>query len=94
GTAQAAPVGTELANLIDREVRQIVADCDAKAREIIKAHKQVIEELSVVLLDKETILGPELLARFKEAQVLHRQEAKGEKEGAVANGSNTAQSGS
>ncbi len=94
GTAQAAPVGTELANLIDREVRQIVADCDAKAREIIKAHKQVIEELSVVLLDKETILGPELLARFKEAQVLHRQEAKEEKEGAAANGSDPAQSGS
>lgn len=64
-------VGSELANEIDRERRKIVADSDKQCREIIGQYRQVIEDLAVVLLAKDTILGPDFLKLFKESRDKH-----------------------
>lgn len=59
-------VGPTLANAIDEETRAIINDCEAKARSILEEHRQAIEALCTVLVEKETLLGAELTSRFEE----------------------------
>lgn len=61
-------LGIELANAIDKEIRDIVAACDKEARSILEKHRHFIEAMAVELSERETILGPELTARFVAAQ--------------------------
>ena len=69
-------VGSELANEIDRERRKVVSDCDKQCREIIEQYRKVIEDLAVVLLAKDTILGPDFLKLFTESKAKHVDAAK------------------
>ena len=52
---------------IDKEVRSIVMDCYAKAKEIITAHKDVLYRSADLLMEKEKISGEEFDALFSEA---------------------------
>ncbi|MBX9939944.1 MAG: AAA family ATPase [Candidatus Obscuribacterales bacterium] len=61
-------LGIELANAIDKEIRDIVAACDKEARSILEKHRHFIEAMALELSERETILGPELTARFEAAQ--------------------------
>ncbi|OPZ91951.1 MAG: ATP-dependent zinc metalloprotease FtsH [bacterium ADurb.Bin425] len=67
GSAQ-NQLGIELANAIDKEIREIVAACDKEARSILEKHRHFIEAMASELSDRETILGPELTERFQAAQ--------------------------
>ena len=64
-------LGPDLANAIDSEVRSIVSDCGKRARSIIERHRNLIESLCRDLVEKETILGPELMDMYEKAVATH-----------------------
>ena len=49
---------------IDKEVRRIITDCYAKAREIIVAHQDILYKAADLLIEKEKITGEEFDALF------------------------------
>ncbi len=58
--------GEEVAGKIDREVKRIIDDCYAKAKDIIKEHQTVLENCAQLLLEKEKITREEFEALFNE----------------------------
>jgi cell division protease FtsH len=55
----------ETARTIDQEVKKILAEAHGKVREILSAHRQALEELAKLLLEKEVIERPELQTILK-----------------------------
>ncbi len=55
----------ETARLIDAEVKQILAEAHAKARDLLLAHRAALEELAQLLLEKEVVDRPALQAILK-----------------------------
>jgi len=55
----------ETARLIDAEVKQILSEAHAKARDILLAHRAALEELAQLLLEKEVVDRPALQAILK-----------------------------
>lgn len=53
-----------VAGEIDREVKSIIDECYAKAKEIILAHEEVLHRAAKLLLEKEKITGEEFAALF------------------------------
>ena len=49
---------------IDKEVRRIITECYAKAREIIAAHEDILYKAADLLIEKEKITGEEFDALF------------------------------
>jgi ATP-dependent Zn protease len=64
-TPIAMQVGPRLADAIDSEVQAIVQQCEEQARELLTKYESPIRALSGVLIEKETLLGPDLLARWE-----------------------------
>lgn len=64
-TPIAMQVGPRLADAIDSEVQAIVQQCEEQARELLTKYESQIRALSGVLIEKETLLGPDLLARWE-----------------------------
>jgi cell division protease FtsH len=64
-TPVAMQVGPRLADAIDSEVQAIVQQCEEQARELLTKYESPIRALSGVLIEKETLLGPDLLARWE-----------------------------
>ena len=58
--------GEEVAGKIDKEVKRIIDECYAKAKEIIVEHNYVLEACAKLLLEKEKITGEEFGALFYE----------------------------
>lgn len=58
--------GEEVAGKIDREVKRIIDECYAKAKEIIKEHQNVLDACAELLLEKEKITSEEFGALFYE----------------------------
>lgn len=54
------------AQLIDEKIKQYIADCYEKSKEIIKANKSLIEKLSIVLLEKEYLTKEEFESTIKD----------------------------
>ncbi|MDO4961251.1 MAG: ATP-dependent zinc metalloprotease FtsH [Eubacteriales bacterium] len=54
----------EMLSLIDSEVRALVDECYRAAKEMIIAHKEVLEKSCALLLEKEKITGEEFAALF------------------------------
>ena len=52
---------------IDKEVRRIIAECYAKAKEIIMANEDVLHKSAELLIEKEKITGEEFDALFQRA---------------------------
>ena len=53
---------------IDKEVRRIISECYAKAKEIIMAHEDVLHRSATLLIEKEKITGEEFNALFEGAE--------------------------
>ena len=53
--------------MIDKEVRAIIDECYQKAKELIVAHRDVLETCAQMLLEKEKITREEFEALFKPA---------------------------
>jgi cell division protease FtsH len=64
-TPVAMQVGPRLADAIDSEVQAIVQQCEEQARELLTKYESPIRALSGALIEKETLLGPDLLARWE-----------------------------
>ena len=52
----------ETARIVDEEIKKILSEAHAKVRNLLAAHKQALEELAKVLLDKEVVERPQLQA--------------------------------
>jgi cell division protease FtsH len=46
----------------DAEIQSILASCYQEAKEVLRAHRQLLDEIALYLLQKETITGDELMA--------------------------------
>ncbi len=55
GFGQVRVYGEDVAAEIDREVKRILEECYAKAREIIREHEDVLHQSAALLLEKEKI---------------------------------------
>jgi cell division protease FtsH len=55
----------ETARMIDEEIKKIVSEAHKKVKEIISSHRQDLEELAKLLLEKEVIDRPALQAILK-----------------------------
>jgi cell division protease FtsH len=58
--AEMRDYGDNTANEIDKEVAQIINNCLKTAREKLSANKAKIEEVSALLIEKETLEGEDL----------------------------------
>ena len=54
-------VSDKTAAKIDEETLSIIKSCHKKAIEILEEHRELMSELAQILLDKETITGPEFM---------------------------------
>jgi cell division protease FtsH len=66
----------ETAQLIDRELKQILSEAHAKARDILLAHRPALEELAKLLLEKEVVDRPALQAILKVRSIDSLKEKK------------------
>ena len=64
-TPVAMQVGPKLADAIDSEIQGIVAECEERARKLITEYDAPIRALCGVLIEKETLLGPDFVARWE-----------------------------
>ncbi len=64
-TPVAMQVGPKLADAIDSEVQAIVQQCEEQARELLTKYESPIRALSGALIEKETLLGPDFVARWE-----------------------------
>ena len=58
--------GDNMLSQIDNEVKQLVDECYAKAKELILEHRDVLEKSCALLLEKEKLTGSEFAALFGE----------------------------
>ena len=63
------PYSDELANKIDIEVKKMIDNAHAKAKEILESKRDVIEKVKDILLEKETIYKEEFEMLFNGASV-------------------------
>jgi cell division protease FtsH len=56
----------EYAKLIDNEVKSLVDDAYSEAKKILREHKEEVEKLVKMLLEKEVVSGEEFEEIFKE----------------------------
>ena len=66
---------TEVA--IDREVKSILTEAQEKARSILRDHRQDLDALATVLLEKESLDRADLAAYFKDGAVPPRGSSDG-----------------
>ena len=59
--------GENVATLIDAEVKRVIDECYAKARELITQNSKVLEDCAVLLLEREKVTREEFEALFKES---------------------------
>ena len=57
--------GEAVASKIDMEIKRIVDECYQKAKDIILAHRKVLDETAQLLLEKERITREEFEALFE-----------------------------
>ncbi len=69
-----------VASEIDEEVRRIVTKCYEKAKDILVKYRKQLDDISHILLEKETIEGDEL-RRMLERELEERSEINGETAG-------------
>ena len=62
--AHSRSYGDEMLSTIDKEIKRLVDECYAAAKEMILAHKDVLEKSCQLLLEKEKISGEEFEALF------------------------------
>ncbi|MFA6002702.1 MAG: ATP-dependent zinc metalloprotease FtsH [Elusimicrobiota bacterium] len=58
--SQGAAYSESTAQLIDQEVKRIVLEAQAKARELLIVHKKILDDIAVKLMDREMLSGEEI----------------------------------
>ena len=64
-TAGEKEYSEDTARMVDEEVKKLLNDAHVKVRDILGAHRQALEELAKLLLEKEVVERPALLAILK-----------------------------
>ncbi len=64
----------QIAYEIDVQVRKIIDECYAKAKEIIEANKDRLVTIADALLEHETLAGEQIEALFNTGQMLDRHD--------------------
>ena len=64
-TAGEKEYSEDTARMVDEEIKKLLNDAHVKVREILGAHRQALEELAKLLLEKEVVERPALLAILK-----------------------------
>ena len=62
--AQARSYGDQTADVIDQEIKRIVDECYAKAKELILENRDVLDACAALLLEKEKITREEFEGLF------------------------------
>jgi len=76
-TQAAREYSEETARIVDEEIKKLLADAHGKVREALASHRQALEELAKLLLAKEVVERPELLAILKVRSIdSHREKEK------------------
>ena len=52
----------ETSALVDREVKKLLSKCYSEAKQLLSNHRELLDEIALYLLAKETITGDELMA--------------------------------
>jgi cell division protease FtsH len=65
--AQGAGYSESTAELVDGEVKRIVLEAQAKARELLTAHRKFLDDLAAKLIDREILSGEEIDVLFQGA---------------------------
>ena len=55
----------ETARIIDEEIKKVLSEAHAKVRECLRSHREALEELAKLLLEKEVVDRPQLQAILK-----------------------------
>ncbi len=64
-TQGAREYSEETARIVDEEIKKVLSEAHNKVRETLGSHRQALEELAQLLLTKEVVERPELLAILK-----------------------------
>lgn len=70
--AAAQSTSSNILNSVDAEIRRILDEAESRALEICKTNKDVLDEIVDLLLERETLIGPELeptLAKVKRLEL-------------------------
>jgi cell division protease FtsH len=57
----------ETARLVDEEIKKVLLEAHGKVRTCLSAHRQALDELAKLLLEKEVVERPQLQAILKNA---------------------------
>jgi cell division protease FtsH len=57
----------ETARLVDEEIKKVLSEAHAKVRNCLASHKQALEEVAKLLLEREVVERPQLQAILKGA---------------------------
>ena len=68
--AHTRPYGEDVATLIDKEVKDIVDECYAKAKKLISEHMDVLKKSSELLLERKRYQGKNLRHCLRMMQVI------------------------
>ncbi len=60
----------------DEEVREILNRCYEQAMELLRSHRELLDEIALYLLEKETITGDELMSFLRASQTTGEPEAQ------------------
>ena len=66
----------ETARIVDEEVKKLLSETHVKVRDILGAHRQALEELAKLLLEKEVVDRPQLQAILKVRSLESAKERK------------------
>ena len=66
--AHARSYGESVATAIDSEVKRIIDECYAKAKQIILEHEDILHKCSALLIEKEKIGQAEFEALFQDGE--------------------------
>ena len=75
----------ETSTLVDREILQIIRNCHEKARTLLRENRDLLDQISEYLLEKETIYGDEFM-KFVHEKYPHLKKVKEEENNEIALG--------
>jgi cell division protease FtsH len=74
----------ETARIVDEEIKKVLSEAHGKVRETLGSHRQALEELAQLLLTKEVVERPELLAILKVRSIgSHKEKEKAQPSGSA-----------
>ncbi len=74
----------ETSTLVDKEILQIIRNCHEKARTLLKENRDLLDQISEYLLEKETIYGDEFMKFVHEKYPHLKKEKKSEENNEIS----------